>query len=131
MTAPVTTDVPTSTFDEIIAAWNTAKPGYLLAFHHMAGKGVGWQSNFTLTYEITRDGWRYVVQAHVHIRHDGSAFAGNSFVPGYGNLQVQTPDWVVAAAPKYSSAVHTHGWTSDTTYSAKLYNGSYRYPTKL
>jgi hypothetical protein len=50
----------------------------------------------------TRDGWRYVVQAHVHVRDDGTAFAGHAFIPGYDSRQAQTPKWVVAAAPKYS-----------------------------
>ena len=131
MTAPAQAKAPAK-FNDVINALNAGQPAYRSAYHHFAASTSNWSSNFTLTYEVTLNGWRYIVQAHVHIDFNGNAFAGNTYIPGFSGDSVQTPGWIVAAAPAYNAAVHVNGWCSDSAYNDNtLYKGAYRYPTKL
>jgi hypothetical protein len=116
---------------EVIEEWKTTQPEPKLAFFHIAGKDVEWDSNFTITYEVILDGWRYVVQAHVHdYRSPSKRVSGKSFVPGFDG-DLATPAFVRDQAPAYDPNTHQHGWSSDPDYQSKLYKGAYRYPTEL
>jgi hypothetical protein len=121
-------------FNEVILAWqkNPGKPKLVFCAH--AGKNVAWDWNFTLSYEVVLDGWRYIVQAHVHeYLDDRGQVPGNTFVPGFENQTVKAPGFVLADAPEFDESIHSHDWSSDGDYRSALYNQKtgYRYPTKL
>ncbi len=123
---------PPHTFQEVYDAWHAAKPTPKLIHFSEAAAGSGFDGTFNCSYEVTLDGWRYIVQAHAHVTWGRPHHAsGHTYIPGFKDQQVRTPDWVAHRAPDYDADKHKHDWDSDPTYRAKLYSGAYRRPTKL
>ncbi|GIH07208.1 hypothetical protein Rhe02_52750 [Rhizocola hellebori] len=134
---------PPHKFGDVIAVWNTMpRPKHGLILYYTSNKKYDGDSDFDATfnycYEITLGGWRYIVQAHVHVTFGGPGeqpkySSGHTFVPGFKDQMFKTPDWVVAGAPTFDPATHKHDWSSNPAYRATLFSNvtGYRYPTKL
>ena len=113
--------------EAIYKAWSSdqADPNLITCFHDKEGL------TFLLTYEVRIDEWRYVVQSHVHVRD--KLVGGGTWISGAGpKHDTKTPAWVVGQVPKPAmKEAYKTGWSSDTTYQAKLYKDDYHRPTNL
>ncbi|GAA2357608.1 hypothetical protein Cme02nite_51370 [Catellatospora methionotrophica] len=123
---------PPNTFQEVFAAWDAAQPAHsLLHYYDSLDQKYSFDGSFCYTYEVVLDGWRYIVQAHVHVESGKPHSSGKVFIPGFKGMQAPTPAWVVALAPVYSKQAYPTDWDSNAAYRQQLYDQGYRYPTKL
>ncbi len=124
---------PPHTFQQVFDAWDAAQPAHsLMHYYDSQNPKYTFDGSYCYSYEVTLTGWRYIVQAHVHVEAGKPNSSGNVFIPGFSGSQAATPAWVVAQAPAYVKATYPHDWDSDAAYRTKLYDtGGYRYPTKL
>ncbi|GHJ47733.1 hypothetical protein Cs7R123_50750 [Catellatospora sp. TT07R-123] len=117
----------------IFDAWHRDKPLYpeLVHYYDSQPRPGGTDGTFNVTFEYRYNGWRYIIQAHVHIEWGGKTVVGNTYIPSYDDWSHQTPDWVVLRTPQYDADTHKKEWYSNTKYRDKLYAGNYRDPVQV
>ncbi|GHJ43006.1 hypothetical protein Cs7R123_03480 [Catellatospora sp. TT07R-123] len=123
---------PPHTFQQVVAKWNADEPTYdLMHYYDSLDRNYSFDGTFCYSYEVELDGWRYIVQAHVHVEKNKPNSSGKVFIPGLKGNDIATPRWVVDLSPAYDKTTYPNNSSTDANYRTKLYDGAYRYPTKL
>ncbi len=122
-------------FKQVWDEWfkNQPKPT-LVHFYHNDDEKPSYFGTFCFSHEVVLDGYRYIVQSHVHLGHNKKdIFPGNTYVPGIEGQSSPTPGFVQLRTPHYSASTHVDDWCTDITYRTKLYDEDtdYRYPTNV
>ncbi len=124
--------LPPHTFQQVFAAWDANQPAHnLLHYYDSKDPNYDFDGSFCYSFEVELGGWRYIVQAHVHVQAGVPNSSGNTFIPGFQAKKDRTPQWLVDLSPAYNATTYPHDWSSNPGYRTTLYTGAYRYPTKL
>lgn len=92
-----------------------------------------WDCTFALVFQIDMDGWTVFVISHLHVKKQRNKTLkfgdGKTYIPGYVNFEVSSPDFAFNHVPGYDAGVHVDGWTDNAGRKANFWAGNNRYPS--
>ncbi|MGI8334467.1 hypothetical protein ACRYCC_31335 [Actinomadura scrupuli] len=91
-----------------------------------------WDCTFALVFRVQLSGWTVYVVSHLHVKRQRNKTLkfgdGNTYIPGYANFSVSSPDFAFDHVPGYDANVHVDGWTNHAGNHANFWAGNNRYP---